>query len=73
MYYMSIEKLNAQWIVGFTDGEGCFSLDVHVKNDMKWGLQIQPEFTIVQNESYNTLNSKIESKFNMNIKLERNS
>lgn len=43
-------KLNAQWIVGFTDGEGCFNLDVHIKKDMKWGLQMQPEFTVVQNE-----------------------
>ena len=50
MYCMSIRNLNAQWIVGFTDGEGCFNLDVHVKKDMKWGLQIQPEFTIVQHE-----------------------
>lgn len=42
--------LNAQWIVGFVDGEGCFNLDVHVKSDMLWGLQMQPEFTVVQNE-----------------------
>jgi len=43
-------NLNAQWIVGFTDGEGCFNLDVHIKKDMRWGLQMQPEFTVVQNE-----------------------
>lgn len=43
-------QLNAQWIVGFVDGEGCFHLDVHVKKDMRWGLQIQPEFTVVQNQ-----------------------
>lgn len=42
--------LNAQWIVGFVDGEGCFNLDTHIKNDMKWKIQIQPEFTVVQNE-----------------------
>ena len=42
--------LHAQWIVGFVDGEGCFNLDVHKKSDMRWGLQMQPEFTIVQNE-----------------------
>lgn len=42
--------LNAQWIVGFVDGQGCFNLDVHHKADMKWKLQIQPEFTVVQNE-----------------------
>lgn len=43
-------QLNAQWIVGFVDGEGCFNLDVHRKEDMRWKLQMQPEFTVVQNE-----------------------
>jgi len=43
-------KLESQWIVGFVDGEGCFNLDVHVKDDMTWGLQMQPEFTVVQHE-----------------------
>jgi hypothetical protein len=43
-------QLNAQWIVGFVDGEGCFNLDVHQKSDMRWRLQMQPEFTVVQNE-----------------------
>jgi hypothetical protein len=47
--YMKM-KLNPYWITGFIDGEGCFNLDVHVKQDMKWGIQIQPEFTVVQNE-----------------------
>jgi hypothetical protein len=43
--------LNAQWIVGFVDGEGCFHIDVHQKSDMRWKLQMQPEFTVVQNEA----------------------
>lgn len=43
-------QLHAQWIVGFVDGEGCFNLDVHVKKDMRWELQIRPEFSVVQNE-----------------------
>lgn len=43
-------NFHAQWIVGFVDGEGCFHLDVHRKKDMKWGLQMQPEFTVFQNE-----------------------
>ena len=42
--------LESQWIVGFVDGEGCFNLDVHLKLDMKWGIQMQPEFTVVQHE-----------------------
>lgn len=43
-------QLDTQWIVGFVDGEGCFNLDVHIKEDMKWGIQLQPEFTVVQIE-----------------------
>jgi hypothetical protein len=43
-------KLETQWVVGFVDGEGCFNLDIHVKSDMRWGLQMQPEFTVVQHE-----------------------
>lgn len=43
-------NLDTQWVVGFVDGEGCFNLDVHIKKDMKWGLQMQPEFTVVQHE-----------------------
>lgn len=43
-------QLHAQWITGFVDGEGCFNLDIHLKKDMTWGLQMQPEFTVVQNE-----------------------
>jgi hypothetical protein len=44
------QKLHAQWIVGFTDGEGCFNIDIHLNPRTKWGIQIQPELTIVQNE-----------------------
>lgn len=43
-------NLHPQWVVGFVDGEGCFNIDTHIHKTMKWGLQIQPEFTIVQNE-----------------------
>jgi LAGLIDADG endonuclease len=48
-FFMS-QKLDAQWIVGFTDGEGCFNIDIHLNPRTKWGIQIQPEFTVVQNE-----------------------
>jgi hypothetical protein len=43
-------KLNPQWIVGFCDGEACFNLDVHILKSMRWKIQIQPEFTVVQHE-----------------------
>ena len=42
--------LNAQWIVGFTDGEGCFHIGIHRNQEMKLGVRVLPEFTIVQHE-----------------------
>ena len=43
-------KLSNDWIVGFVDGEGCFSFSM-IKNDsLKFGYQIQGEFTVVQHK-----------------------
>jgi hypothetical protein len=41
-------KLDAQWIVGFVDGEGCFHVSVNVHPEMSAGVQVLPEFTVVQ-------------------------
>lgn len=44
------ERLNPWWIVGFVDGEGCFSISF-IKNDtMRFGYQIFAEFVITQGE-----------------------
>ena len=40
--------LDAQWIVGFVDGEGCFFVGVNPHSEMTTGVQILPEMTIVQ-------------------------
>jgi hypothetical protein len=41
----------AEWIAGFTDGEGCFSISV-VRNDgCRLGWQVQHEFAITQSFS----------------------
>lgn len=45
-----MQKLQTQWIVGFTDGEGCFFIGINKNSTMKQGLQILPEFTIVQHK-----------------------
>ena len=42
--------LNAQWIVGFTDGEGCFHIGINTNQEMTLGVQVLPEFTVVQHE-----------------------
>ena len=43
-------NLNAQWIVGFLDGEGCFHVGINQNESMKLGVQVLPEFTVVQHE-----------------------
>lgn len=41
-------NLDAQWIVGFVDGEGCFHVRINPHSDMATGFQVLPEFTVVQ-------------------------
>lgn len=43
-------NLTAQWIVGFTDGEGCFHIGISRHTEMKLGVQVLPEFVIVQHQ-----------------------
>ena len=42
--------LQAQWIVGFVDGEGCFHVSVNRHKEMTVGYQVLPEFTVVQHK-----------------------
>ena len=43
-------KLDAKWITGFVDGEGCFHVGINPHGDMTAGYQVLPEFTVVQHE-----------------------
>ncbi len=43
-------RLEAQWIVGFVDGEGCFHISINKNDTMALGFQVLPEFTVVQHE-----------------------
>ena len=43
-------KLEAQWIVGFVDGEACFHVSINKNDSMTLGYQVLPEFTVVQHE-----------------------
>ncbi len=38
----------ANWIVGFVDGEGCFSVSIFKNRTSKLGLQVMPEFVVTQ-------------------------
>lgn len=56
--------LSNDWIVGFVDGEGCFSFSL-IKNDsLKFGYQIQGEFTVVQHKRDIQLLHKLKAHFN---------
>ncbi|MBN1800251.1 MAG: LAGLIDADG family homing endonuclease [Candidatus Lokiarchaeota archaeon] len=44
------ERLDANWIVGFTDGEGCFHVSINKLPKMNLGWQVLPEFRIVQKD-----------------------
>ena len=43
-------KLDAHWVVGFVDGEGCFFVGINPHPEMTTGYQVLPEFTVVQHE-----------------------
>ena len=43
-------QLEAQWVTGFVDGEGCFHVSINPHAEMTTGYQVLPEFTVVQHE-----------------------
>ncbi len=53
----------AYWVVGFTDGEGCFSIAVIKNRTTKYGRQIFPEFVITQGEKSLSALQKIKNFF----------
>lgn len=42
--------LEAHWVVGFVDGEGCFFVGINRHPEMTSGFQVLPEFTVVQHQ-----------------------
>ena len=44
------ERLDARWISGFVDGEGCFHVSINKSEQMSIGWQVLPEFRVVQHE-----------------------
>nr|BBO58634.1 hypothetical protein [Ulva australis] len=43
-------QLESQWIVGFVDGEGCFFIGLNKNPEMPLGIQVLPEFCVVQHK-----------------------
>ena len=44
------ERLDANWVVGFVDGEGCFHIAINQQDEMTLGWQVLPEFRVVQHQ-----------------------
>jgi len=57
------ERLDANWIAGFTDGEGCFHISINKVHKMSLGWQVLPEFRIVQHEKDEAVLYKIKKYF----------
>lgn len=65
-------RLDASWIVGFTDGEGCFHISINKIPKMGLGWQVLPEFRIVQHEKDEEVLTKIRDYFGFgNIQINR--
>ena len=59
------ERLKIEnWIVGFVDGEGCFSVSIIKNSTTKSGWQVFPEFVITQGEKSVKSLKAIQSYFN---------
>jgi hypothetical protein len=50
-------SLDPRWVVGFVDGEGCFSVSVHRNGIIRRtaGWQLQPTFQVYQHESHRSV------------------
>lgn len=64
---MSLMNLDPQWVVGFTDGEGCFHVGIARHADMTLGVQVLPELTIVQHKRDVALLHAIKQFFNCGV------
>lgn len=60
-------NLEAQWIVGFVDGEGCFHVSINRHLEMTAGFQVLPEFTVVQHEKDVQVLHAIKAYFNCGV------
>ena len=58
------ERLNPWWIVGFVDGEGCFSVSTFRNKTCKSGYQTLFEFVVTQGEKSKKSLESIREYFN---------
>ncbi|MCI0559809.1 MAG: LAGLIDADG family homing endonuclease [Nitrososphaera sp.] len=55
--------LTPEYLAGFIDGEGCFSISIHPNPNAKWGWLIDPDFTINQHHQSLELLESIQKFF----------
>lgn len=58
-----MKKISSDYIVGFTDGEGCFSLDISKHKKRPFGLCLTPSWSVSQNSTSVTVLKDIKSFF----------
>jgi LAGLIDADG endonuclease len=55
--------LTPEYLAGFIDGEGCFSVSIHPNPNAKFGWIIDPDFTINQHKQSHELLKRIQKFF----------
>ena len=58
------ERLDARWVSGFVDGEGCFHVSINKVPKMSIGWQVLPEFRVVQHERDERVLNELRRFFN---------
>ncbi len=61
------ERLDAQWITGFVDGEGCFHIAISRLPEMTLGWQVLPEFRVVQHQRDVALLQRLKEYFGFGV------
>ena len=56
-------RLNPWYIVGFTDGEGCFSISIFKNQTTRLGYQVFPEYVLTQGAKSVTVLEQVQSYF----------
>ncbi len=56
-------RLDPWWIVGFVDGEGCYSISIFKNVTSKLGFQVFPEFVVTQGAKSLNVLEKLQSYF----------
>jgi len=60
-------RISKDWLRGFVDGEGCFFVGLNKNKTMRMGVQVLPEFVIVQHKRDIQLLYAIRKFFNCGI------